>query len=261
MGNYRNLTVEIDEGIALLTINRPQVLNALNIETLGELESAFLQLAADEEVKAIIVTGVGEKAFAAGADIRELTDLNALTGKDVSARGQQVMGTIENCPKPVIGALNGYCLGGGCELALACHLRIAAEEARIGLPETKLGLIPGYGATQRLPRLVGVGPALELILSGKMISAAEAYRLGLVNGVVPRSELANTARDLAKAIVANAPLAVRYAMEAVRSGMQMPLPEALSLESTLFGLCCSTADMKEGTTAFLEKKDPKFKGK
>jgi enoyl-CoA hydratase len=261
MSNFRNLTVEIDERIALLTVNRPQVMNALDFETLGELESAFLELANKEEVAAVILTGAGEKAFVAGADIRELVELGALNGRETSTRGQRVMASIENCPKPVIGAINGYCLGGGCELALACHLRIAAEEARIGLPETKLGLIPGYGATQRLPRLIGVGPALELILSGAMISAAEAHRLGLVNRVVPRADLVQTARDLASKIVANAPLAVRYAMEAVRSGMQMPLPEALSLESTLFGLCCSTADMKEGTRAFLDKKDPQFKGK
>jgi enoyl-CoA hydratase len=259
--DYRNLTVEVEEGIALLYVNRPQVLNALNFETLEELDGAFAHLAQREEVKAIVITGAGEKAFVAGADIRELTRLNALGGRQVSLRGQQVMSIIESCPKPVLAAINGYCLGGGCELALACHLRIAAEEAMLGLPEVKLGLIPGYGATQRLPRLVGVGPALELILSGRMLSASEAHRLGLVNQVVPRSQVLQKARELARMIIANAPLAVRYAMEAVRSGMQMPLPEALSLEATLFGLCCSTADMKEGTKAFLEKKDPQFKGR
>ena len=261
MGEFSNLKIEIEDRIALLTLNQPEILNALNQTTLEELEEAFLQRLAQDDVGAVIVTGAGDKAFAAGADIKELAALDPLEARVKSRQGHRLLEVIEGFPKPVIAAINGFCLGGGCELALACHIRIAAESAQIGLPEVKLGLIPGYGGTQRLPRLVGKGKAMEMILSGESIGAQEAQRIGLVNGVVPLKDLISRCRELATRILANGPLAVRYCIEAINSGLDMSLQEATRLEASLFSLCCATQDMKEGTRAFLEKKKPQFKGR
>lgn len=261
-GAYGNLRVEIAEKVALVTISRPQALNALNRETLEELREAFDWLREDEQVGAVILTGEGEKVFVAGADIKELAAMDdALEARHKALDGQQVFNGIESFPKPVIAAVNGFALGGGCELAMACHLRVAAQGARFGQPEVKLGLIPGYGGTQRLPRLVGKTRALELILSGETIDAAEALRIGLVNRVVAREELIPCCRDLARTLLANAPLALRYSLEAVRKGVDMPLPEALELEAMLFGFCFATEDCREGTRAFTGKRKPEFKGK
>jgi len=256
---YQNLQVSVEEGIALVRINRPEVLNALNARLLDELERAFEGLREDDSVKVVIVTGAGEKAFVAGADIKELSGLEWIAGRAYSRRGQQVFNSIDSCPKPVIAAVNGYCLGGGCELALACHIRIASENARFGQPEVKLGLIPGYGGTQRLPRLVGTGRAIEILLSGDTVEAKEAERIGLVNRVVPAAELLDYCRQLAKKIMANGPLAVGLALQSVYSGAGLPLEQALTIEAGLFGLACGTEQMKEGTRAFLEKRKPEFK--
>jgi enoyl-CoA hydratase/carnithine racemase len=258
---YETLLYEKREGIAYITVNRPEKLNALNRRVMAELRDCLAAAQEDEEVRAAILTGAGEKAFVAGADIQELATLSPVEGKETSARGQKILDLIENLGKPVIAAINGYALGGGCELALACTLRIAAENARFGQPEVKLGMIPGYGGTQRLPRLVGKGRALEMILSGEPVTAEEAYRIGLVNQVVPVQELKAAAERLAQKITANAPLAVKFALEAVNHGLEMPEAEGQFLEATLFGLCCTTADMKEGTRAFLEKRPAKFEGK
>ena len=256
---YQNLQVLVEDGIALVRINRPEVLNALNARLLDELERAFHSLGQDEAVKVVIMTGTGEKSFVAGADIKELSSLAGVSGRAYSLRGQQVFDAIENCPKPVIAAVNGYCLGGGCELALACHVRIASENARFGQPEVKLGLIPGYGGTQRLPRLVGRGRAMELLLTGDTVDAKEAERIGLVNRVVPAGELLDHCRQLAKKIMANGPLATGFTLESVHSGAGLPLEQALAIEAALFGLACGTDQMKEGTRAFLEKRKPEFK--
>ncbi len=256
---YQNLQVSVEEGIAVVRISRPEVLNALNARLLDELESAFQALGQDEAVKVVIVTGAGEKAFVAGADIKELSGLEGISGRTYSLRGQRVFDTIESCAKPVIAAVNGYCLGGGCELALACHIRIASENARFGQPEVKLGLIPGYGGTQRLPRLVGTGRAMEILLAGDTVEAKEAERIGLVNRVVPAAELLDRCRQLAKRIMANGPLATRLTLQSVHSGAGLPLEQALSIEAGLFGLACGTDQMKEGTRAFLEKRKPEFK--
>ena len=261
MAEFRYLKIEIEDRIALVTLNQPEVLNALNQATMEELEEAFVRRLAEDDVGAVILTGAGEKAFVAGADIKELAVLNPLEARAKSRQGHRLMELIEDFSKPVIAAINGFCLGGGCELALACHIRIAAESAQIGLPEVKLGLIPGYGGTQRLPRLVGKGKAMEMILSGESISAQEAERVGLVNGVVSREDLIPRCRALAAGMLANGPLAVRYCIEAVNSGLDMPLQEATRLEASLFGLCCATEDMKEGTRAFIDKKKPQFKGR
>ncbi|MFQ5928102.1 MAG: enoyl-CoA hydratase/isomerase family protein [Acidobacteriota bacterium] len=261
ISDFKNLKIEIDDGIALVMISRPEVLNALNEETLDELGKAFLNRLKEDDVQAVILTGAGEKAYAAGADIKELAELDPLDGKRKSIRGQELLERIENFPKPVIAAINGFCLGGGCELALACHFRIAAEQAQIGLPEVKLGIIPGYGGTQRLARLVGKGRAMEMVLSGESISAREAERIGLVNRVVSGQALIPRCRELAAKILGNGPLAVRYLIEVINSGLEMPLHEASRLEATFFGLSCATEDMKEGTRAFIEKRKPQFKGK
>ncbi len=261
MAEFSNLKIEIEDRIALLTLNQPEVLNALNQSTMEELEAVFHKRLAQDDVGAVIVTGAGDKAFAAGADIKELAALDPLEARAVSRQGHRILEVIEGFSRPVIAAINGFCLGGGCELALACHIRIAAESAQIGLPEVKLGLIPGYGGTQRLPRLVGKGRAMEMILSGKSIGAQEAQRIGLVNGVVPLKDLISRCRELATRILANGPLAVRYCIEAINSGLDMSLQEATRLEASLFSLCCATQDMKEGTRAFLEKKKPQFKGR
>ncbi len=261
MAEFRYLKIEIEDRIALVTLNQPEVLNALNQATMEELEEAFLERLKEDDVGAVILTGAGEKAFVAGADIKELAALDPLEARAKSRQGHRLLELIEGFPKPVIAAINGFCLGGGCELALACHIRIAAESAQIGLPEVKLGLIPGYGGTQRLPRLVGKGKAMEMILSGESIGAQEAERVGLVNGVVSREDLIPRCRELATGILANGPLAVRYCIEAINSGLDMPLPEATRLEASLFSLCFATEDMKEGTRAFIEKRKPKFKGR
>ncbi len=260
MSEFKILKIEVENQIALLTISQPKVLNALNETTMEELESAFGNRLKEADVGAIILTGAGEKAFVAGADIKELAQLNPLDARLKALRGHELLELIEGFPKPVIAAVNGYCLGGGCELALACHLRIASENAQFGLPEVKLGLIPGYGGTQRLPRLVGKGRAMEMILSGESISAQEAARIGLVNSVVPREELIPKCRELAEKILRNAPLAVRYSIEAINAGLEMPLQEATRLEASFFGLSCATEDMREGTRAFTEKRKPQFKG-
>lgn len=259
--SYENLTVERDGAVAIVTLNRPKVLNALNGPTLSELHAAMRALGDDLEVKAIVLTGAGEKSFVAGADINELAALTPAEGKAHAARGQRVFDLIETLGKPVIAAVNGFALGGGCELAMACTLRIAADTARFGQPEVNLGLTPGYAGTQRLPRLVGRGRALELLLTGDMISAARAHEIGLVNRVVPAADVRTEAVKLATTLAAKAPLAVRYIIEAVHCGAEMPLAEAQYLETTLFGVAASTDDMKEGTRAFLEKRPAQWKGR
>jgi enoyl-CoA hydratase len=242
----------------VLAVNRPDKLNALNRETLGEIEAFAVAFAADDSQGALVVTGAGEKSFVAGADIAELAVLGAREAEEVSRFGQRVVGRLEACVKPVIAAVNGFALGGGCELALACHMRLASENAVFGLPEVGLGIIPGYGGTQRLPRLVGTGRALELIATGRRVKADEAERLGLVNRVVPQAQLLDEAVKLAEAILRNGPLAVAAAIECVVRGMQLPLPEALRFESCQFGLMASTEDMHDGLNAFLEKRPANF---
>ena len=258
---YENLLYETRDGLAFITINRPKVLNALNRQTMEELNDAVGAAIADESVRVVILTGAGEKAFVAGADINELAEQTPVSGRDYGLFGQSVLSRIENAPKPFIAAINGFALGGGCELAMACHIRIASEKAKLGQPEVKLGLIPGYGGTQRLARLVGEGRAMQLNLTGDQIGAEEALRIGLVNEVVPPGDLLQEAEAIAQRIAANAPLAVRFAMEAIHHGLQGTLDEGLFLEATLFSLCATTEDMKEGTRAFLEKRKPQFKGK
>ncbi len=258
---YENILFEKKGAIAYVTVNRPKVLNALNMATMEELRSAFLSLKDDAEVRVVILTGAGEKSFVAGADIGELSKHDAVSGKEYTHKGQSVLDLIENLGKPVIACINGFALGGGCELAMACTMRLVSDNAKLGQPEVKLGIIPGYGGTQRLPRLVGKGIAMQLLLAGEMISAQEAHRIGLVNEIVAQSELVTRAEAIAHKIIANAPLAVQYAMEAVHKGMEMTLQEGLYLEATLFGVCCATEDKKEGTTAFLEKRAAQFKGK
>ncbi|HSC78141.1 MAG TPA: enoyl-CoA hydratase-related protein [Candidatus Acidoferrales bacterium] len=258
---YENILYEKRDGVAFITLNRPKVLNALNRRTLEELDDCIRDFHADDSLRAAVLTGAGEKSFVAGADINELAVLSPVNGRDYGLFGQSVLDRIERGSKPVIAAINGFALGGGCELAMACHLRLASENAKFGQPEVKLGLIPGYGGTQRLSRLVGKGRALQHVLIGDPISAEEAYRIGLVNAVVPAAELLATAETWAKKIAANAPLAIRFAIEAVNHGLEMTLPEGLYLEATLFSLCATTEDMKEGTKAFLEKRPAKFVGK
>jgi len=258
---FENLLLEKKNAIAYVTVNRPKVLNALDMATMEDLRAAFTDLKNDKAIRAVIMTGSGEKAFIAGADIGELAKNDAVTAKEYTHRGQSVLDLIENLGKPVIACINGFALGGGCEIALACTMRLASESAKLGQPEVKLGIIPGYGGTQRLPRLVGKGVAMQLVLSGEIISAQEALRIGLVNEVVAAAELIPRAEAIAQKIIANAPLAVQYAMEAVNHGMDMTLAEGLYLEATLFGLICATEDKQEGTTAFLEKRPAQFKGK
>jgi enoyl-CoA hydratase/carnithine racemase len=258
---FETLLYEKRDGIGFLTVHRPEKLNALNRKVMQELRACFEEIQKDDEVRAVILTGAGEKAFVAGADISELAVQTPVEGKEMSTRGQRVLDLIEDLGKPVIAAINGYALGGGCELVMACTLRIASENARLGQPEVKLGIIPGYAGTQRLSRLVGKGRAMEIILSGEPINAQEAYRIGLVNQVVPQKDLLATAEALARKIMANGPLAVKFSMEAINHGMEMTQEEGQFLEATLFGLCCTTADMKEGTRAFLEKRAAKFVGK
>lgn len=259
--NLENVKVENREGVLFVTIDRPKVLNALNAQTIGEIARVFTDVREDESVRCIILTGGGEKAFVAGADINELAQMTALTASGFAQRGQRVLDLIERCPKPVIAAINGFALGGGCEIALACHIRIASEKAQLGLPEVTLGVIPGYGGTQRMVRLLGKGKALELILTGDRVPAAEAERIGLVNRVVPAEELLATAEKMARTIASRGPLAVRAALEAVVNGSDMPLAEGQFLEASLFGILAASEDMKEGTTAFLEKRQAAFTGK
>ena len=259
--NFENILFEKKGAIAYVTVNRPKVLNALNMATMEELRAAFTDIKNDASIRVAIMTGSGEKAFIAGADIAELAKHGAVSGKEYTHRGQSVLDLIENLGKPVIACINGYALGGGCEIAMACTMRLASENAKFGQPEVKLGIIPGYGGTQRLPRLVGKGIAMQLVLAGEMISAQEAHRIGLVNEVVPTTELIPRAEAIAQKIIANAPLAVHYAMEAVNKGMEMTLAEGLYLEAVLFAVACASEDKKEGTAAFLEKRPAKFQGK
>ena len=258
---FENIQFEIRDSVVFLTLNRPKVLNALNAATFGELQAAVRAVQEDDSIRAAVITGAGEKAFAAGADIQELAQANGINGRDLALYGQAVFRSIETCGKPVIACINGFALGGGCELALACTLRIASENAKFGQPEVKLGLIPGYGGTQRLARLVGKGAALQMILTGEMISAAEALRIGLVNEVVAPADLAVRGAALAHSIAGMAPIAVRYSLEAVDRGYDLPLEEGLSLEAALFGLACGTEDKAEGTAAFLAKRSPSWKGR
>src|SRR5947207_3707498 len=258
---FESLVFEKKNNIAYVTINRPKVLNALNMATMGELRNAFTDLKQDREVRVVILTGAGEKSFVAGADIGELQKNNPVEAKEYTHRGQAVLDLIENLGKPVIACINGFALGGGCEIAMACTMRLASETAKLGQPEVKLGIIPGYGGTQRLPRLVGKGIAMQLVLTGEMITAQEAHRIGLVNEVIAAAELIPRAEAIAQKIIANAQLAVQYAMEAVNKGMEVTLAEGLYLEAVLFGVSCATEDKKEGTTAFLEKRQAQFKGK
>ncbi len=259
--SFDNLLVEREGSVAILTINRPKVLNALNLQTLDELRRAILELKHDEAIRAVVLTGAGEKSFVAGADINELAIQTPAGGREHALAGQHVLDLIEHMGKPVIAAINGYALGGGCELAMACTIRIAADTAKLGQPEINLGIIPGYAGTQRLARIIGKGRALELLLTGDQVSAQEAHRLGLVNRVVPGSELMAEAKKLAATLASRAPLAVRYILEAVHKGVEMAFPQAQVFEATLFGLVASSEDMREGTAAFLEKRKPAFKGK
>ena len=258
---FENLLLDRDGSVASLTVNRPKVLNALNTQTLDELRRAILELKHDDTVRAVILTGAGDKSFVAGADINELAVQTPTSGREHAVRGQHVLDLIEHMGKPVIAAINGYALGGGCELAMACTMRIAADTAKLGQPEINLGIMPGYAGTQRLARIAGRGRALELLLTGEQISAQEAHRLGLVNRVVPAASLMAEAKALASALAAKAPVAVRYILEAVHKGLEMPFPQAQIFEATLFGLVASTDDMREGTKAFLEKRKPEFKGR
>jgi enoyl-CoA hydratase len=258
---YRNLLVERRGPVAVVTISRPDKHNALNRETLGEIDAAFASLATDAGVRAVAVTGAGEKAFVSGADINELAVLDARGAREISAYGQGVFDRVAGFPQPVIAAVNGWALGGGCELALACHIRYAAETARFGLPEVSLGIVPGYGGTQRLARLIGLGRAIELVATGRPFDAAEAYRLGLANRVLPQAELLPESIALGERIAANGPLAVSAALEAMVRGQNLSLSAALTLESTLFGILGSTEDMHDGLKAFLEKRKPNFQGR
>jgi enoyl-CoA hydratase len=258
---FENIRYEVRNQIAYVTIARPKVLNALNMATMAELFRAFTAFKDDSNARVAILTGEGEKAFIAGADINELAKLSGVEAKEYASRGQATLDLIENCGKPVIAAINGFALGGGCETAMACSMRFASENAKLGQPEVKLGIIPGYGGTQRLPRLVGKGLANQLVLSGEMISAQEAARIGLVNEVVPAADLMARCEAIAQKIIANSPIAIQYCLEAVNKGMEMPLREGLFLEASLFGVCASTEDKAEGTKAFLEKRVAKFTGK
>jgi enoyl-CoA hydratase len=256
---YQTLTLTVADRIATITVNRPEKLNALNDATIGELSAVADEVRGRADVAGIILTGAG-RAFVAGADISELAGQRPLDARRRALRGQAVFRQFESSPKPVIAAVNGFALGGGCELAMACHVRIASEAAKFGQPEVKLGITPGYGGTQRLPRLVGRGRALQLLLTGETIDAAEAFRIGLVNRVVPAAELMDAARAMLTAILANGPLAVALCLDVVDRGLDLPLEDALAMEAGHFGLLAATADMAEGTRAFLEKRAAQFRG-
>ena len=259
--SYENLLYEKKDGIAHITFNRPKVLNALNRKTVEELQLVLTDAKNDPAVRVLILTGSGEKAFVAGADINELAQQTPVNGKEFSLFGQGVFHLLETLGKPSICAINGFALGGGCELALCCSIRLASKAAKLGQPEVKLGILPGYGGSQRMARLCGKGTAHELCLTGEMITAEEAQRIGLVNHIYEPAELLPAAEAMAKKIIEKAPLAVKYCMEAIERGVEMPLEEGLFLEATLFGLCCATEDMREGTKAFLEKRAAQFQGK
>jgi enoyl-CoA hydratase len=258
---YENLLFEVEDGIGIVTINRPKVLNALNRATITEIEALFSELVEDNSVKVVIVTGSGEKSFVAGADIAEMQSMTAIEGRKWGKLAQAVFNKIDNLPQPVIAAVNGYALGGGCELAMACDIRIASEKAKFGQPEVSLGIPPGFGGTQRLPRLIGKGRAKELLFTGEMIDAQEAYRIGLVNRVVKPEELITTARDIARKIMQRGEIAVKMCKAAVNEGLDMDLDSGLAYEAEVFGLCFATEDQKEGMQAFLEKRQPVFKGR
>lgn len=261
MSDLNYVRVEWDGDLAVVTIDRQEKLNALNAEVVSELGRVFDELAADDDVRGVVLTGAGEKAFVAGADIGELATMNSLDGLRVSREGQHVFATIEKFPKPVVAAVGGYALGGGCELALACHVRIASDNARFGLPEVGLGIIPGYGGTIRLARLIGLGRAIEMTLTGDPIRADRAEAMGLVSAVVPRAELLDQAKALARRITKNGPVAVRLALESIYRALDTSTADALAFESSLFGLLASTDDMREGMTAFLEKRAAEFRGR
>jgi len=259
--NYKNILFEIKNKIAFVTINRPDKLNALNNDTLNELKTCFENIRLNDDVNVVILTGAGEKAFVAGADISELNKLDGTTGKTFAEFGQGVFNQIENLNKPVIAAVNGFALGGGCELAMACHIRLASEKAKFGQPEVNLGIIPGYGGTQRLSRLINTGRAAELILTGDIIDANEAFRIGLVNKVYKLEELLDKATELAEKISSKGQIAVELSLKAIVSTNNLSETDGLKYEAELFGNCCSTEDFKEGTSAFLEKRKPEFKKK
>ena len=259
--NFNNLIFIQKKGIATIFINRPDKLNALNKETLTEISRAFDEIESDPGIKGVLITGSGEKAFVAGADILEISSLDSISGAEFSLEGQDAFNKIEQCSKPVIAAINGFALGGGCELALACHIRYASDNAKFGQPEVNLGLIPGFGGTQRLPRLIGKGRALELLMSGNIIDCQEAYRIGLINKIVPQSDLIKESEKLLNTIIAKGPYAVSKIIECVNEGLDKKLSSGLNHEANLFGQTCATDDMREGTTAFLEKRDPNFTGK
>src|SRR5688500_5501470 len=258
---FDNLLIERDDAVAIVTLNRPKLLNALNSQTLTELASAMAAFKDDAGVRAIVLTGAGDKSFVAGADINELAVLSPVEGKEHARRGQTIFDTSEQLGKPVIAAINGFALGGGCELAMACTLRLAADTAKFGQPEINLGLIPGYAGSQRLPRLVGKGVALEMLLTGDMINAQRAYEIGLVNRVVPAAELLVEAKKLAHTLAGKAPIAVRYILDAVHQGLDTPFAQGEYLETSLFGTIASSDDMREGTRAFLEKRKAAWQGK
>ena len=261
MGGYANLLIERDRDIAVVTVNRPGKLNALNRDTVEALHAFFRDAAADVSARAVIVTGAGSRSFVAGADIEEVAGFSALEGREWGLLGQAMLRRIETMEKPVIAAINGYALGGGLELAMACHIRIASTRARLGQPELKLGIVPGFGGTQRLPRLVGKGRALEMLLTGDPVTAEEALAMGLVNRIAKPERLLETARTLASRILRNGPLAVALTLQAVNRGCEMPLSEALDWEVSQYALSCATDDVREGTRAFLEKRKPRFRGR
>jgi enoyl-CoA hydratase len=261
ISNLETVQYEKKGAIAYVTLNRPKVLNALNRRALAELKAVFEDARDDQAVRGVILTGAGDKAFMAGADITELATSTGVEGEEFTRSGQAVLDLIENLGKPVIAAINGFALGGGCETALACTIRLATDNARFGQPEVKLGIIPGYGGTQRLPRLVGKSLALQLILTGDMISADEAYRIGLVNEIVPSANLISRAEAILKQIGSNGPLAVKFALQAVNKGLETSQAEGLVIESSLFAICAATEDKKEGTSAFLQRRPPKFQGR
>jgi enoyl-CoA hydratase len=261
MTDLRYVRLEWDGDLVVVVIDRQDKLNALNADVVRELGEVFASLREDDDVRGVILTGAGEKAFVAGADIGELAKMDPISGVEVSRAGQRVLNEIERFPKPVLAAVGGYALGGGCELALACHLRIGSDNARFGLPEVGLGIIPGYGGTVRLARIVGLGAAIEMTLTGEIIDAERAERLGLVSSVVPRADLLDRAKEVMRRITRNGPLSVRMALESIYRGLDAPFAQALDLESSLFGLLASTEDMKEGMAAFLEKRKADFQGR
>jgi enoyl-CoA hydratase len=261
MSDLQHIQISWDGELAVITVDRPEKLNALNSDVILEMGDAFDSLRYDDQVRGVILTGAGEKAFVAGADIGELAQMDALSGVEVSRRGQGVFRAIERFPKPVLAAVGGYALGGGCELALACHLRVASESAQFGLPEVSLGIMPGYGGTVRLARLIGLGRAVELTLTGEMINAQRALAIGLVGEVVPREDLLDAAKALMRKVTKNGPVAVRMALESIYRAMDAPLAEAMATEAAIFGLLASTEDMREGMTAFLEKRKADFQGR